>query len=134
MDSTLLSLRHRLLACWLMLALVLSPALGLVHQVVHTPGLAPHVVQPAGGDIAQPAAKQALDAIHALFAGHSKAECVLLDQMALGHALLAKALPLLQVVPAAVPVALIASEWGAQHASPFQARGPPRLLSEAAAH
>ncbi len=112
---------------WLVLALVLSPALGLVHQVVHGPGLPLHGIQHADADAvyAQPAARQALDVIHALFAGHSKAECVLLDQIALGHALVAKALPLLQALPVAAPVAEAAIEHFGQHASPFQARGPP---------
>lgn len=110
--------------CWLLLALVLAPALGLVHQVVHAPGTSQHSVQLQGE---QSTVKQAADVIHALFAGHSKAECVLLDQMALGHALLAKALPLLQALPFAVPVVDVSADPADQHAAPFHARGPPTL-------
>lgn len=112
--------------CWLLLALVLAPALGLVHQVVHAPGTSQHSVQvqvQLQGE--QSTVKQAADVIHALFAGHSKAECVLLDQMALGHALLAKALPLLQALPFAVPVVDVSADPADQHAAPFHARGPP---------
>ena len=120
--------------CWLVLALVLSPALGLVHQVVHGAGLGAGsaIAQQASAGIelahvAKPSAQHALDTIHALFAGHGKADCVLLDQIALAHALLAKALPLFQPLPTAAPVFDASTDVAQERVSPFHPRGPPAL-------
>ena len=117
--------------CWLMLALVLSPALGLVHKVVHASGLptpaAVHVI----ANLAQadaPSAEPPQDLLHSLFGAHTKSECVLLDQIGQGHALLAQALPAVQPLPAAIPVVDVSVEPPGQHAAPFRARGPPATL------
>ncbi|WP_228529985.1 hypothetical protein [Diaphorobacter caeni] len=130
-------MRRRLGMCWLMLALVLSPALGLVHKVVHGSGVpAPLAIQAVAqlaqaGDAAtveSASVQPAQDGVHGLFGAHTKAECVLLDQIALGHALMAQALPLAQPLPAAPPVADISAPPPGQHAAPFHARGPPSSL------
>lgn len=115
------TLRQRLGMCWLLLALVVAPALGLVHQVAHGAGARSDV------QAVQTTASHAVDAIHKLFSAHTKAECVLLDQIALGHALVAKPLPLLQMLPAAIPVVDVSAGVAEQHAAPFRARGPPSV-------
>ena len=118
--------------CWLMLALVLSPALGLVHKVVHGSGVStPAAIHAVVADLAQADAQIAgptQDVVHSLFGAHTKSECVLLDQIALGHALLAHALPAVQPLPAAIPVVDVSVEPLGQHAAPFRARGPPAIL------
>ncbi|QIL80279.1 hypothetical protein G7047_10475 [Diaphorobacter sp. HDW4A] len=118
--------------CWLMLALVLSPALGLVHKVVHGSGLpaplAIEVVAQFTQSAGEAAAPQSQEGLHGLFGAHTKSECVLLDQIALGHALMAHALPVAQPLPAALPVADVPAPPLGQHAAPFRARGPPSLL------
>lgn len=73
---TFLSRMHQLrtpwMAWWLALALVVAPALGRMHEVLHAPVL-PHT-QAQPGD----------EAGHALFAEHSALECLAFDQLNLG--------------------------------------------------
>ena len=116
--------------CWLVLALVLAPALGLMHQVVHASASSPAqgALAVAGHGAQVATGNHTVDTIHALFAGHSKADCVLLDQVALGHVFPAKALPLLQPLPGVAPAFYASLEPRSQHATPFSARAPPLFL------
>ena len=107
-------LARRLALAWLVLALVLAPALGQMHRVLHLP-VALGLAQPAGHD----------HGLGALFGGHSPADCQLLDQLHHGGAAVAESsLPLAppdgqQVAsPAAQPLR-------AAPPLPFQARAPP---------
>ena len=112
-------------ASWLLaLCLVLSPALGRVHQVVH------------GGPwgAAVPAAAQAANHGHshrsvleALFHGHAGSDCNLLDQLLFGMALLP--VPVLAVLPGADPAPHTppATGIGARPQRAFLARAPPGL-------
>lgn len=121
--------------CWLMLALVLSPALGLVHKVVHGSGLpkpaaiavVAQLAQAGEQSFEQAEAQPAPDVVHSLFGEHTKGECVLLDQIALGQALLAYVLLVPQSPPAGAPAVDASVEPLGQHATPFHARGPPSV-------
>lgn len=77
--------RTRLLLCWLALAMLLAPALGRIHQVVH-----PAVGQGAVFHVhAAPASASQADAdphapghwLLALFFGHGHSDCQLHDQL-----------------------------------------------------
>ncbi|MBS0391131.1 MAG: hypothetical protein KGM60_14120 [Comamonadaceae bacterium] len=120
--QTLPLLRRRLALAWLLLALVLAPTLGRMHQVLHLPG---------GGGIAQAAAhahgsgQQALDTLHALFAGHGDAGCQVLDQQTLVGAAPGQAPALVQALPQLPPVGAPAPAPGTGGVAPFQARAPP---------
>ena len=109
-----LRLARRLAVAWLVLALVLAPALGQMHRVLHLP-VALGLAQPAGHD----------HGLGALFGGHSPADCQLLDQLHHGGAAVAESsLPLAPpdgqrvASPAAQPLR-------AAPPLPFQARAPP---------
>ncbi|HQQ69112.1 MAG TPA: hypothetical protein PLL92_02215 [Alicycliphilus sp.] len=131
-----LQLRRRLGLAWLLLALLLAPTLGRMHQVLHAPVMAPAVEQAIGlaaqGDAhpwaqADPgsAGQQALDMLHALFAGHSGADCQVLDQhtqLGAGFSVFALALPTLpQAVPAGTPLCVPDT----RRTAAFHARAPP---------
>lgn len=122
---------RQLAALWaLVLAMLLAPALGRVHQVLHPPALpggAAHMVGTALS--ADPAAADPGNApghwLLALFAGHGHKDCLLLDQLsawagppAAGPSLPA-ALP--QEPPAQVQVRIVAGGSAAY----FEARAPP---------
>ena len=145
---------------WLLLALVVAPTLGRLHEVTHGTTLdrvhAGHVLlaqrQAQAAAIAQPLA-QALrqtkhDATSAqlladaaatpvggdahspglfdrLAGHHSAADCLLLDQLALGDALYSVPLVLPAPVLAQAPPAPPADRAGVLHIALFQARGPP---------
>lgn len=98
---------HRRTILWgMVLALLLSQALGLAHRVLHAPGL-----KPAG---------------EALFGQHDGGDCRLFDQLAHGDAL-AAALPALPPAPPqAPPEAALPAGTGAVHAALYLARAPPR--------
>lgn len=121
--------------CWsLLLALVLAPALGQMHRALHgAHGPAPAVLQANAPDRANTAQAYAdLPAASlwaALFAGHSPADCQLLDQLTLGD-LLHGAMPaLVQAAPQApLPVARV-QHAKAQRLAAFHARAPPRSLA-----
>lgn len=74
--------RSRQLLCWLVLAMLLAPTLGRIHQVLHPAewqgaGAAAHVHVVQG-----PAGESAADNwLLALFAGHSHSDCQLHDQL-----------------------------------------------------
>ena len=124
-------LRAPWMAWWLALALVVAPALGRMHEVLHAPAL-PHTqiqahnAAPAHAHehIAQSGDVSGSD-LSDLFGSHSALECLALDQ--LGHALGFNCAPLAVVhaLPSSAPV------WStAQTALPvpialFEARAPP---------
>jgi hypothetical protein len=130
---------------WLLLALVVVPTLGRLHQVEHAGALeqmrAGHAVQRAPhGDthpgaaaafLAQDGAESAeADRGHAgllslLLAPHTSVDCLLLDQLALGDALHSAPSALPTLVPAQAPPAQHAGRSAAPHVALFQARGPP---------
>lgn len=118
-------LRQRLAMAWLLLALVLAPALGRMHQVLHLPGTGStqtlaHHQHGAGG--------QVFDALHALFAGHGDAGCQVLDQQTLVGAALGQAPTLAQAQPQLQPAGTPAAAPGQRKVSPFHARGPPMTV------
>lgn len=113
--------RQRLALAWLLLALVLAPVLGRMHQVLHLPGAGN--VQALAHQ--HGAGQQALDTLHALFAGHGDAGCQVLDQQTLVGAALGQAQALVQSQPQLPPAATPAAAPGQGRASPFHARAPP---------
>lgn len=120
----------RRVAVWaLLLALVLSPALGRWHQVLHaTPApavVALHDDDVAGGSVHAIPAAHAPSLLAALFSGHAPIDCLLLDQMALGTALPCSAPVLPAAAPAVAPSAPVPERMAVRHVALFQARGPP---------
>lgn len=127
-------LQRRFAFWWLALALalVLAPALGRVHQVLHAPlalgtasaGQAATVVR--GAQAAQ-GTRQVVDVPHGLFASHVGVDCLLLDQQLLGGALLAAAHAALLVhaPPNARPTPPTTARVGARRLWAPLARAPP---------
>ncbi len=107
-------LARRLGALWLVLALALAPALGRMHRVLHLPAA-----------LGVSAAAAHSHGLGALFAGHSPADCQLLDQLAQGGAPVAE-WPALAAAPTpACPPAPAAQPLLPRAALPFHARAPP---------
>jgi len=122
--STRLADRARRCALgWLLLALVLAPALGRMHQIVH--GLGTGGAQATAHTSAHGSAGRALDTLHALFAGHGSADCQVLDQQTLGGPAPAPLLALAHAAPQPAPAAPLAAAPAPRRAAPFQARAPP---------
>ena len=128
---------------WLLLALVLVPTLGRLHQVVHGDSLdrvhaGPARLAPAlqslhtslQADAVAATAASAHPLGHGVFdrllGTHTAADCQLLDQLALGNALHAVGVVLPPLVPALAPHLHHADATGAWAVTQFQARGPPR--------
>jgi len=118
------------MASWLLvLCLVLSPALGRVHQVVHGGPLG--AAGPAAGPVSGAPAQAAKhghahgSVLEALFHGHAGSDCNLLDQLLFGAALLP--VPVLAVLPGAEPAPDTppATGIGARPQRAFLARAPP---------
>lgn len=123
----------RRVAVWgLLLALVLAPALGRWHQVLHaTPAsavVALHDDGGAGGSVQATPAAHAPSLLAALFSGHAPIDCLLLDQLALGTALPCSAPVLPAAAPAVAPSAPAPERIAVRHVALFQARGPPALV------
>jgi len=142
---------------WLLLALVVVPTLGRLHQVLHAPALQVHALSPsaalagAGDNQSQshnvvgpeaagrptaraddPAAghnhpAHAHNLLDVLLAHHAPVDCLLLDQLALGDALNSAPAALATPVPAQAPLVHPAATAAARHIALFQARGPPAL-------
>lgn len=127
--STPRPMRARLALWWLAACLVLGPALGRMHQVLHGPLAmrAAAALQHVPGQEAQPG--HGHSGMQALFHGHASADCELLDQLLFGGALLPPAL--LVAALAAAPLAAIAPPSGidARRQRSFLARAPPPLAS-----
>ena len=130
---------RRVALAWLLLALVVVPTLGRLHQVVHGGALdqahagllaAPSSLpgQPAWdpAPTAQPAAAPGHSLwLPYLLAHHAPVDCLLLDQLALGDALHSAPTALAAPTPAQAPLVHPAATAAARHVALFQARGPP---------
>ena len=109
----------RVALCWLLLALVLAPALGLVHRIVHRGALSPHVYASAKAAVADESL------LAHLMHGHSAGDCRLYDQHTHGDAASSMAMLALPVVHPAVPVCHQAEQAMLRWVTLFDARGPP---------
>ena len=143
----------RVALAWLLLALVMVPTLGRLHQVAHggaldrvhaglvsahglqswTVVLAPALrASPTGAsgaptaDSAVPVAAHSHGLLSLLLGQHAPVDCLLLDQLALGDSLHSAVLALPEAAPAHAPPADPALRTAASHVALFQARGPPR--------
>ncbi|RQO79499.1 hypothetical protein [Acidovorax sp. FJL06] len=125
--------RHMALA-WLLLALVVVPTLGRVHQMAH--GGALDRVHAGQAQLPDAPTAEAAPAVlrqgHGLWLPlsllvpqHAAVDCLLLDQLALGDALHSAALALPEAAPAQMATTQPADRTGAVHVALFQARGPP---------
>lgn len=123
---------------WLLLALVVVPTLGRLHQVMHAPALQAHALSAPGalsfaapGLAAGAIAGQGSAPAHAhglidtLLAHHAPVDCLLLDQLALGDALHSAPVALTAAVPAQAPPGQPGATAAARPVAFFQARGPP---------
>ncbi|MBX9831633.1 MAG: hypothetical protein K2X78_01125 [Burkholderiaceae bacterium] len=124
---------------WLLLALVVVPTLGRLHQVMHAPALQVHALSPAAAfaDAGAPTAQtndptaghnhpaHAHNLLDGLLANHAPVDCLLLDQLALGDALHSAPTALAAQVPAQAPLGHPTATVAARHVALFQARGPP---------
>ena len=113
---TLLTRMHQLrtlwMAWWLALALVVAPALGRMHKVLHAPEL--------------PQATAWNDAGHALFGEHSVLECLVFDQLNLGCDQPTALAPMPHGLPHAVPAWRSDERTLPAAFTAFEARAPPR--------
>lgn len=118
---TLFSRMHRLrapwMAWWLALALVVAPALGRMHEVLHAPGL-PTAHADAGHGAA-----------HDLFGEHLALECLVFDQLGHGNDHVPAAVQMAHTAPQATP--LWHPDPAAVSAAPavFEARAPPGVTA-----
>lgn len=122
---------------WLLLALVVVPSLGRLHQVMHAPALQAHALSPAaagaGAPITAAHTGESSHTAHAqglldlLLAHHAPVDCLLLDQLALGDALHSAPTALAAPAPAQAPLVHPAATAAARHVALFQARGPPAV-------
>ncbi|WP_225981487.1 hypothetical protein [Paracidovorax avenae] len=121
-----LRMRGRAFALWMWLAaaLVLAPALGRVHQVVHGP-VAAMALQGAGAGLIPPSHGRDAGLLEALFSHHADSDCHLLDQSLFGAALLPALLPAAMPAAAPAPDELPATGVGARPQRAFLARAPP---------
>lgn len=143
--DTTVRTRARVLALWwLLLCLVLAPTLGQLHHVAHggvagqrhTAGVGheahggprPHAGHAHGKAAALVGADTAASAtlLGGLVPGHAPADCLLLDQLALGDALHLATAALPAVAPLAAASFRCAISGPAQPLALFQARAPPR--------
>lgn len=131
---------------WLLLALVVAPTVGRLHQVEHAEALgqmraghaatqahraATFIAQGEEGDhgAAEPGHAHRLGGhsglLSLLLASHAPADCLLLDQLALGEVLHCVPHAPPAPVPAQAPRATHTGRAAAPHIALFQARGPP---------
>lgn len=104
--------------------LVLAPALGRVHQVVHGP-VAAMALQGAGAGLIPASHGRDAGLLEALFSHHADSDCHLLDQSLFGAALLPALLPAAMPAAAPAPEELPATGVGARPQRAFLARAPP---------
>lgn len=119
---------RRVCLCWLLWALVLAPALGLVHGVAHSGWQArAETWRPDAAKLATVAARgsKSQSLLEQLFQGHGAGDCRLYDQH--GHGDASVNVPVL-VLPAVLPAAFVCRQAGlamAHWIALFDARGPP---------
>jgi len=112
---------------WLVLALVAAPTLGRLHQVVHADALERiQAGRLVAGAESPPAPSSVGGLLLQLVGSHSSADCLLLDQLALGDALHSAPPALPPAMPVQAPLPPHAGRATAPHVALFQARGPPR--------
>ncbi|NMM79434.1 hypothetical protein B2J86_00560 [Acidovorax sp. SRB_14] len=119
------SRRHTRWLWCLLLALLLAPTLGQMHRVLHGAHL-PGAVSSSAASALQAAGGDTASFVSILFAGHSPAECQLLDQLALGDGPHGAAPALLHPLPEAWPGAGPQPHLRVRRIAAFQARAPPR--------
>lgn len=112
---------------WLVLALAWVPTIGRLHQVAHAQPLAQIHAGHGAPAVVEHASAHAPGLLGGFLSSHSRVDCLLLDQLALGDALHSAAPALLPSLPALAPVATHAERVQARHVALFQARGPPAL-------
>lgn len=114
---------------WLVLALVAAPTMGRLHQVVHGGALdrvhAHAYKHPHAHTTDTASAGHSHGLIAQLVAGHAPADCLLLDQLALGDALHSAPLALPEAAPARAQPFPPAGRATLPHTALFLARGPP---------
>lgn len=132
---------------WLLLALVVVPTLGRLHQVEHAGaleqmraghdgvqgrqqgaahhGLAAVSMAEAGDTATSTEADHTHGLLSLLLVPHAAVDCLLLDQLALGDALHSAPQALPTLVPAQAPSVQHVGRSAAPHVALFQARGPP---------
>lgn len=122
-------LRRAFLLCWLLLALVLAPALGLVHGVLHgSAGHAPipHSHATSGMEDNKQSASQGVEGlVEQLLPAHESADCRLYDQQAHGDTAPGMLMLVLPYVPIGFIVRDQAGQGMARFVALFDARGPP---------
>ena len=130
---------RRVALAWLLLALVVVPTLGRLHQVVHggaldqahagllaAPSSLPGQTAWDPAPTAQPAAAPGHSLwLPYLLAHHAPVDCLLLDQLALGDALHAAPLALPAADAPLPPGVHAAGRASTPHIALFHARGPP---------
>lgn len=112
-------------------ALLLAPALGRWHETLH--GAGSRHAQPgrtaawAQGANAQPtvAAPKESSFLESLFSGHTRSDCLLLDQATLAYALPSTGLALPAAAPQACALPAPPERVARWHVALFHARGPP---------
>ncbi|MEG0317881.1 MAG: hypothetical protein RSB86_17915 [Comamonas sp.] len=113
--SRMHALRTPFLGWWLAMALVLAPALGRMHEVLHAPQLTQQ----------SQAAAEHVHGVAAWFAGHDALACLVIDQLGHGASATPPAVAVIHPQPAQPP------EWMSEaHLLPspiriFLARAPP---------
>ncbi|MCD2511871.1 hypothetical protein [Comamonas endophytica] len=121
--------RARLLLCWLALAMLLAPALGRIHQVVHPAkwqGAGMHVHAVAAAAIqADPGRDLAGHWLLALFSGHGHSDCQLHDQLNAWAGPPSAGAPLPQGLPRELPCHVEGRTASAGSAAFFDPRAPP---------
>jgi len=121
---------HRFLAFMLVAALMLAQALGLMHRVVHAPGLHgahahQHVHEDDDEHLDTHAHGKEGAGVRALFAAHDdESTCRLLDAVSTDVAGV-QCLLLSVLLPAAQLIRLTHGDFVARWAAMFDARGPP---------
>ena len=121
--SRMHQLRAPWMAWWLALALVVAPALGRMHEVLHASGL-PHANSAVLNN-----QSHAGHVVHDLFGEHSVLECLALDQLSHGADGHFSAPIALHALPFSTPV------WSTDPAvlpsasALFEARAPPHVTA-----
>lgn len=108
------------MAWWLALAVVLAPALGRMHEVLHAP-LLPERHAPQ----AVPHAHQHAHGVAAWFGEHTQAQCLVLDQLGHGAASPASLVLASQSLPAPPPAWTSTAHLLPAPRTVFLARAPP---------
>ena len=116
------------MGCYLALALLMVPPLGLMHGIVHglSHGLPSTVVNAHVQVHAQAGSVDVSVWAKKLFTGHDKAaDCLVFDQLCHAQALHLQHVPAFPIMTPNVVLVTLAGDFIARWAALFQARGPP---------